>query len=100
MRIVWMLLLGWLLGIVGGCGGSVGAVVESGPFEKAVARYLEEHNMALAIKEVKEGPVVDGSSATMTVSLTHAELGGAAVTWEFEFEKSGNGAWKAVGHQD
>ena len=83
-----------------GCGGPGKAAVDSGPFEEAVAKYLEEHNMALVIKEVKVGPVVEGETGTMKASLTHAELGGAAVTWEFEFEKTGDGGWKAVGHRD
>ncbi len=83
-----------------GCGESPGPAVESAPFEEAVATYLDEHNMALAIKDVKEGPIVEGETATMTTSLTHAELGGAAVTWEFEFEQGGDGAWQAVSHQD
>lgn len=83
-----------------GCGKSTEATVDSGPFEEAVAKYLDEHNMALAIKAVKEGPLVDGDTATMTASLTHAELGGASVTWKFEFEKGADDGWKAVGHQN
>ncbi len=85
--------------LLSGCGESAGPTVDSTPFEEAVATYLDEHNMALAIKDVKDGPIVDGASATMTTSLTHAELGGAAVTWQFEFEKGENGTWKAVRHQ-
>jgi hypothetical protein len=91
---------GCLLVSLLGCGGAAGPAVDSGPFEAAVVKYLDEHNMALAIKEVKAGPVVDGETATMTASLTHAELGGAAVTWDFEFEKAGEGGWKAVRHED
>ena len=83
-----------------GCGKPKGPAVDSEPFEAAVAAYLDNHNMALAIKEVKAGPTVDGDKATMTASLTHAELGGASVTWEFEFEKGADGSWKAVRHQD
>ena len=89
-----------LVACLSGCGGADQPAVDTGPFEEAVGRYLEENNMALAIKEVKAGPVVEGARATMTASLTHAELGGPSVTWHFEFEKSEGGPWKAVGHHD
>ena len=100
MKSVFAIAVSGLLVLVLGCGGPPEPAVASGPFEEAVAKYLDEHNMALAIKEVKAGPSVDGDTATMTVSLTHAELGGASVTWDFEFEKIEDGSWKAVGHQD
>lgn len=83
-----------------GCGGPTEPAIDAGPFKEAVARYLDENNMALAIKEVKTGPLVEGNKATMTASLTHAELGGPSVTWQFEFERSADGQWKAVRHQD
>jgi hypothetical protein len=93
------LVLTWIP-LVAGCGEAPSNSVDTGPFERAVEQYLEEHNMALAIKAVKEGPSVDGNTATMTTSLTHAELGGASVTWEFQFEKNTDGTWKATGHSD
>ncbi len=100
MKGVLVIALGCLFVPLLGCRGAAVPTVDSGPFEEAVVKYLDEHNMALAIKEVKAGPVVDGETATMTASLTHAELGGAAVTWDFEFEKAGDGGWKAVRHDD
>ena len=81
-----------------GCGRTE-ADVDSEPFESAIAEYLEKNNMALKVKEIKEGPTVTGGTATLTASLTHAELGGAAVTWTFRFEKSPEGAWIVVSHQ-
>lgn len=83
-----------------GCGGTDQPAVDTQPFEEAVARYLEENNMALAIKEVKAGPVVEGARATMTASLTHAELGGPSVTWHFEFEKPKGLPWKVISHHN
>ncbi len=44
-------------------------------------------------------PVVKDDSATLTASLTHAALGGPAVTWQFRFEKTPDGAWKAVSYK-
>jgi len=82
-----------------GCG-EPEPTVDAAPFEKAIAEYLERSNMAMALKAVKEGPTVSGDAATLTASLTHAELGGPAVTWEFTFEKSADGTWRAVGHED
>jgi hypothetical protein len=55
--------------------------------------------MAMALKEIKEGPTVEGTTATLTASLTHATLGGPAVTWQFRFEQSADGTWKAVSHK-
>jgi hypothetical protein len=56
--------------------------------------------MALRLKEIKRGPVVSGATATMTASLTHAELGGPSVEWELQFEQDTRGAWQVVSHQD
>ena len=82
-----------------GCGEQA-PPVDTAPFEKAVAEYLERNNMAMALKQVKEGPTVVGDTATLTASLTHAELGGPAVTWTITFEKGPDGTWKAVKHED
>jgi hypothetical protein len=89
------LLCAWLAG----CGGSESAV-DSGPFEAAIVRYLDQNNMRMAVKEIKEGPTLDGDSATLVASLTRADVGGPSVTWTFRFEKDGDGTWKAVGHED
>ena len=82
-----------------GCG-EPEVTVDPTPFKSAIATYLDRGNMALAVKEVKEGPTVDGDTATLTASLTHAELGGPSVTWEFRFEKNADGSWKVVSHED
>lgn len=81
-----------------GCGGK-GSSADPEPFKKAIADYLERNNMAMALKEIKQGPVVEGNAATLTASLTHAALGGPAVTWQIRFEKDRDGAWKAVSHK-
>ncbi|NLS91306.1 MAG: hypothetical protein GXX96_03860 [Planctomycetaceae bacterium] len=86
--------------LIAGCGKSPEPAVDTVPFEQAVEQYLAAHNMALAIKDIKEGPTVEGTKATMIVSLTHSELGGASVTWDFQFEKDPDGTWKAVSHRD
>ena len=82
-----------------GCGKVEKANAAPEPFKKAIAEYLERNNMAMALKEIKEGPAVKDNSATLTASLTHATLGGPAVTWQFRFEKTSDGAWKAVSHK-
>ena len=82
-----------------GCG-EPEPTVDAAPFEKAIAKYLERNNMAMALKTVKEGPTVSGDTATLVASLTHAELGGPAVTWEITFEKRPDGTWEAVGHEN
>jgi hypothetical protein len=82
-----------------GCGKPQAATADPAPFKKAVAEYLERNNMAMALKEIKDGPNVADNSATMTASLTHAELGGPAVTWQIRFEKNSDGSWKAISHK-
>lgn len=98
-RAVWAGILLAVVGCVLGCGGKDVAPVDTGPFKKAVAEYLERNNMAMALKEIKEGPDVQDHTATMTASLTHATLGGPAVTWQIRFQKNADGSWKAVGHK-
>lgn len=78
-----------------GCG-KPEVTVDSAPFESAIATYLERNNMAMAVKEVKEGPTVSDRTATLVASLTHAELGGPSVTWKFSFEKTAEGTWEVV----
>jgi len=82
-----------------GCGKSGASAADPEPFKKAIAQYLESRNMAMALKEIKEGPTVEDRSATLTASLTHATLGGPAVTWRFRFEKNPDGSWKAIEHK-
>ena len=66
----------------------------------AIERYLRENDMALRIKAIEQGPTITGTQATMSVSLTHAELGGPSVVWEFQFEQEPSGVWRATSHHD
>jgi hypothetical protein len=88
-----------LLLLAPGCGKPHAAAADPEPFKKAVAEYLERNNMAMALKEIKEGPAVQEKTATLTASLTHATLGGPTVTWQIRFEKNPDGSWKAVSHK-
>ena len=74
--------------------------VDDAPFREAIERYLQESNMALAIKEIKSGPTIDGSNAALSASLTHDQLGGPSVTWDFQFARQPDGNWSVTGHQD
>jgi len=82
-----------------GCGPAEPAV-DPAPFEAAVTEYLRQKNMAMAVKQIKEGPTVTGKTATLTASLFHAELKGPTVTWEFSFQQTAGGGWKVVAHKD
>jgi len=84
--------------LVAGCGRPE-ETANSAPFEAAIAKYLDQNNMGMAVKRVKEGPTVSGDTATLTASLTRAEVGGPSVTWDFFFEKSPDGTWTAVRHE-
>jgi hypothetical protein len=93
--------LALLVALLAGCGKSKSkeSAVDLEPFKKAIGEYLERNNMAMAVKEVKEGPVIEETQANLKASLTHATMGGPAVTWEFTLEKDPKGAWKVVSHK-
>lgn len=82
-----------------GCNRSADRATDPQPFKTAIAEYLERGNMAMALKEIKEGPTVSGNTATMKASLVHAQMPGPAVTWVFRFEKGPDGKWKVVKHE-
>jgi hypothetical protein len=79
------------------------AALEAMKDEKSFPKWMWDEIVRLTdlrIKEVKQGPVIAGTSATMSVSLTHAELGGPSVVWEFQFEQAPDGVWRATSHHD
>ena len=92
-------LLGLLVGLSQGCGRSESPTVDPQPFKAAVARYLEQNNMAMALKEIKAGPTIEGRTATLAASLQHATIPGPAVTWTFRLEQDADSTWKAVSHK-
>jgi len=88
-----------VMAAVVGCAEQAPAVDEA-PFRRALVEYLQNNDMALAIKEIKAGPTIDGRTAQLSASLTHAQLGGPSVTWEFQFGKQPDGTWLVTGHKD
>jgi len=84
--------------VVSGCG-TQSVPVDPTPFRQAIGEYLESKNMAMAIKEIKAGPEVDGETARLTASLSHKDLGGPSVTWTFHFKKQGS-KWTVLRHDD
>lgn len=83
-----------------GCGKQEAAAVDTAPFEAAIEQYLARNGMQLRIKSLHAAPAVDGGRARLSASMTHAELGGPSVVWEFEFEQLAEGQWQVVSHQD
>jgi hypothetical protein len=92
-------LLAALVCFTAGCDKSAAPDVDPQPFEAAIARYLDQNNMGVALKDIKAGPTIEGQTATLTASLHHATMGGPAVTWTFRFEQDAGGTWKAVSHK-
>jgi hypothetical protein len=88
-----------LLTALAGCGKPSEPAADPQPFKAAIATYLERNNMAMAVKEIKEGPLVEGNAATLTASLVHAQMPGPAVQWQFTFEKGQDGQWRTVRHK-
>lgn len=93
------LLIGLFVCLFQGCSKSASPTADAEPFKAAIAEYLEQKNMAMALKTIKAGPTVEGKTATLTASLQHATIPGPAVTWKFRFGQSADGTWKAVGHE-
>lgn len=81
------------------CGKSESPTADSEPFKVAVAQYLDQNNMAMALKQIKAGPTIEGKTATLTASLQHATIPGPAVTWTFRFEQNADRTWNAVSHK-
>jgi hypothetical protein len=93
-----LVLLAVLACLSTGCGKSAAPSVDPQPFEAAVAQYLDQNNMGVALKDIKAGPTIEGNTATLTASLHHPTMRGPAVTWTFRFEQGVDGTWKAVSH--
>jgi hypothetical protein len=55
-----LILLAALACLAAGCGKSAAPVVDSRPFEAAVARYLHQNNIGVALKDIKAGPTIEG----------------------------------------
>ncbi len=96
--LLWAALVAAMFCIQSGCG-EPPEMPDSTPFEAAIAEYLDRGNMAMVVKEVKEGPFVTGDTARLKASLTRAEVGGPSVTWTFNFKKKSDGTWEAVEHE-
>lgn len=94
-----VLLIGLFVCLSQGCGKSESPAADAEPFKAAIAQYLEEKSMAMALKTIKAGPTIEGKTAALTASLQHATIPGPAVTWKFRFEQNADGTWKAVGHE-
>ena len=82
-----------------GCGKSESPTADPEPFKTAVAKYLEQNNMGMALSRIKAGPAIEGKTATLTASLQHATIPGPAVTWTFRFEQNADGTWNVVSHK-
>ena len=81
-----------------GCGGQSSSV-DTTPFLQAIDDYLDSNNMGMAIKEIKDGPVLDGDAARLTASLSRKDVGGPAVTWTFYFDRNQDAKWSVVKHE-
>ena len=57
-----------------GCCKSESPTVDPQPFKAAVAQYLERNNMAMTLKQIKAGPIIEGRTATLAASLQHATI--------------------------
>ena len=84
---------------LGGCQ-KLASAVDDAPFRNAIGDYVQGNNMAMKINEIKQGPVIDGDTARLTASMTHEQLGGPSVTWEFQFVKQPDGSWRATSHKN
>ena len=54
-------LLALLICLSQGCGKSDSPTAAPEPFKAAVAQYLDQNNMAMALKQIKAGPPIEGT---------------------------------------
>lgn len=80
-----------------GCSNSA-PTADDTAFRESIRQYLQANNMAMTIKEVKDGPNIRGDVATLTASMTHEKLSGPSVTWDFRFSKRPDGSWEVTQH--
>jgi hypothetical protein len=90
--------LGVLLALAAGCGGTKPAVDEA-PFREAVVKYLEDSSMDMQ-PDAFISIDVNGDKATAVVRMaTKDEIGyGLKPKWTFSFERV-DGKWKASTHR-
>ncbi len=93
-------LLAVTLCLLSGCGTDRTSDVDPAPFEQAISQYLQQNNMALKIKKIRSGPSIDNDTAAMSASMTHQELEGPSVVWNFTFQRDNNGQWSVTRHSD
>ncbi len=89
-----------MLLLVVGCSGSEPQVPDRAAFDQAVADYLEQRSMGLAISEYKAFTMADdGTHAEAEIAMADAAgMIKATARFIFHFERT-DGTWRVVSHQ-
>ncbi len=82
-----------------GCGKSK-ALIDDAALRPTIERYLDAHNMALSVKEIKEQTLSADQTVQIKASLVHRELKGPSVTWTFFLKQEPSGQWQVVRYED
>ncbi len=68
------------------------------PFKNAIHEYLKSKNYGMDLSSFEELSV-SGNNASAMCRMNEAEnLYTIKVTWQFDFENTGNGSWKVKSH--
>jgi hypothetical protein len=76
------------------------ALIDDAALRQTIERYLDAHNMALSVKEIKEQTLSADRELQIKASLVHRELKGPSVTWTFLLQQQPNGQWQVLRHKD
>ena len=76
------------------------ALIDDAALQQTIERYLDAHNMALSVKEIKEQTLSADRELQIKASLVHRELKGPSVTWTFFLHEQPAGQWQVVRHED
>lgn len=82
-----------------GCGKSK-ALIDDAALRQTIERYLDAHNMALSVKDIKEQTLTADRELQIKASLVHRELKGPSVTWTFFLKQEPSGQWQVLRHKD
>jgi hypothetical protein len=86
--------------LLAGCGGG-GSDVDLTVFEGPINSYLDNGNMDMKVKSVKEAAVTDKTAKVKaSLVLKEEDTASLAVRWTFDCEQDDKGAWKVVSHID
>jgi hypothetical protein len=80
-----------------GCGSDESAVTaDTGPFEAAIAQYLQAKSMGMAVAEFRSLEVEGDTARAVCRMQEKSGMHNVKVTWRFTFARSPQGGWEVT----